>query len=171
MPDAGEKSPHRDKRAVHPPRAARLAAAQPGGHGLAVLQDKDHQHEGDHKPDEVGEALQDVARYTQHVRLEHEMAVENEIAEALDPDVKVGCGLVTHRQETQGRRPRHQDRARHEQHALHPDRRQDQRQNHRLCGRAKTEEQQQTEADGGKRCGRQHIEDGSRRKTAQKAST
>jgi hypothetical protein len=26
----------------------------------------------------VGETLQDVARYTQHVRLEHEMAVENE---------------------------------------------------------------------------------------------
>lgn len=86
MPDAGDKSPHRDKRAVHPPRTAWLAAAQPGGHGLAILQDEDHEHEGDHEADEVGETLQDVARYTQHVRLEHEMAVENEITEALDPD-------------------------------------------------------------------------------------
>jgi hypothetical protein len=144
-----------------------LAAAQPGGHRLAILQDEDHEHEGDHKADEVGETLQDVARYTQHVGLENEMAVENEIAEALDPDVKIGCGLVVHRQKTQRRRPRHQDRARHEQHALNPDRRQDQRQSHRLCGRAKTEEQQQTEADGGKRCGWQHIEDGSRRKRTQ----
>jgi hypothetical protein len=49
MPDAGEKSPHRNKRAAHPPRAARLAAAQPGGHRLASLQDEDHEHEGDHK--------------------------------------------------------------------------------------------------------------------------
>jgi hypothetical protein len=46
-------------------------------------------------------ALQNLARDAEHVRLEHEIAVQNDIAETLDPDVQVGRGLIAHRQEAQ----------------------------------------------------------------------
>ena len=108
----------------------------------------------------MGQAAQDVARHAQHVRLEQEIAVEHELAEALDPDVEVGRGLVADRQQAQGRGPRHQDRAGDEQHALDPDRRQDQRQRHRLGSGPEAEQRQQTEADRRKCHSRQQIQNG-----------
>ena len=108
----------------------------------------------------MGQAAEDVARHAQHVRLEQEIAVEHELAEALDPDVEVGRGLVADRQQAQGRGPRHQDRAGDEQHALDPDRRQDQRQRHRLGSGPEAEQRQQTEADRRKCHSRQQIQNG-----------
>ena len=112
-------------------------------------------------------ALQNFARYAQNIGLEQKIAVENEIAEALDPDVEVGCGLIAEPQKAQGRHARHQKRARDEQYALHPDRRENQRPGYRLGGRAEVKEQQHREAHDRKRCRRQHIEDDPCRETPQ----